>query len=130
MFYWQLLMKISLVNFLREKLGSWLRKSPHVHVRGRNVNNLAELVDLLDRFVDGDMEYDLEWDDFISWEQDNKYIESVREKIGGSEEFLFSKNIEDRKKYVLVIVSERNKVAALIGVSPRDYKFKEGWGNR
>jgi hypothetical protein len=35
------------------------------------------------------MRYDLEWDDFISWEADNPQVEQIRNRIGEHEMLLF-----------------------------------------
>jgi hypothetical protein len=76
-------------------------------------------VNLIDRFLDDNVHYPLEWDDFISWENANPFVEKVRNNIGRHEALLFSKNARDRKEYRQILVEERNRVAAIIGVAPR-----------
>ena len=49
-----------------KRLQEWLRKSPYVHVRERRATGLSDVVGLVDRFIDGKMRYELEWDDFIA----------------------------------------------------------------
>ena len=86
-----------------------------MHIRQHGVNSISDLFDLIDRFIDGRMSYDLEWDDFISWEHDNHLIEDVRNAIGVHEPLLFSQNLEHRREYVRKLVEERNRAAVFIG---------------
>jgi hypothetical protein len=102
-------------QFLRR----WLRYSSRVHVRQAEVQNLRQLVELFDRFLDGPMAYDLEWDDFISWEHTNPNLEQIRNRIGMSERLLFSRDPADRAIYGAIIVDERNKAAAICNIPPR-----------
>jgi hypothetical protein len=102
-----------------EKMRKWFRMSPHIHVRQHGVDSVGDLVDLIDRFIDDRMNYDLEWDDFISWKHDNHFIENVRQTIGAQEQLLFSKDKADRAEYVKELVHVRNRAAALIGLPPR-----------
>jgi len=53
---------------------------------------MSELVEILDRFLNGSMRYPLEWDDFISWENSNPNIEAIRNRIAETEPLFFSKN--------------------------------------
>ena len=80
---------------------------------------MSELVLLFDRFLDGPMAYPLEWDDFISWRNSNPNIEEIRNRIGQSESLLFSRDINDKAEYRRVIVTERNRAAALAGIAAR-----------
>jgi len=105
---------------LRSRLSRIFRESPHIHIRERGVQDLAALVDLIDRFIDGDVRYGLEWDDFISWKQENPDVEAVRQRLGSCEQFLFSKNTKDRSVYISVLVAERNRAAARVGVPSRE----------
>lgn len=66
------------------------------------------------------MRYDLEWDDFISWKNDNPNLEEVRDRLGAFEIHLFSKNPIDKLIYATKVIEERNKAAALIGLAPRE----------
>ena len=97
-----------------------LRVSSRIHIREERVSSLEDLVDLIDRFIDGKMKYDLEWDDFISWNHNNNYIESVRVNLAMNEGILFSKNNSDREKYISILIVQRNSVAAIIGLSARE----------
>lgn len=109
----------SLITRLVDRLTRWLHVSPHIHIRARNVSTISDAVDLFDRFLDDAMKYDLEWDDFISWEHENVCIEAVRERLGNSEALLFSKLPTDRARYVAAVLAERNRLAAFVGRSPR-----------
>ncbi|GAA0554622.1 hypothetical protein GCM10008941_38320 [Rhizomicrobium palustre] len=76
-------------------------------------------MELLDRFLDDRLKYELEWDDFISWEHDNPNIEAIRLRIAETESLFFSSAISDRQCAVDLLVAERNRAAALVGVSAR-----------
>jgi len=102
------------------RLRNWLRTSPHIHVRQHSPTTTRELVDLLDRFLYGEMLYELEWDDFISWANANPNIEQIRLRILESERLIFSKAQKDRQQGLELIVNERNRAAALAGVDARD----------
>jgi hypothetical protein len=103
-----------------KKLSSWFRNSPHFHLRQKSPETIQELVELLDRFLDGNLNYELEWDDFISWTSQNPNIEKIRERIAKTEPLFFSKNSSDRELAVKLLVSERNNAAALISLKARD----------
>ena len=45
-------------------LRRWFRTSSRVHLRQNEVTNPADLVALIDRFMDNKLLYKLEWDDF------------------------------------------------------------------
>ena len=83
------------------------------------MKSVRELVDLFDRFLDGPMRYDLEWDDFISWEADNPQVEQIRNRIGEHELLLFSGNQRNRELYANYVVEERNRIAALLNIPQR-----------
>lgn len=104
---------------LSYRLLSWLRKSEHVHIRVHGVNNWADLVDLIDRFLDDRVRYPLEWDDFISWKHENVHIEEMRLRIEQNEPLLFSETLSDREKYISMLIEERNRVATTIGLPLR-----------
>lgn len=110
------------MNFWRDLNGcvkGTLKRGAHVHIRERRIGSVSDLIDLIDRFVEGKLDYELEWDDFISWKSDNQYIESIRDEIGSHEGLLFSKSRSDRELYCLKIMEIRNKMAALINVPQR-----------
>lgn len=109
----------NLIHKLREKLNT----STLVHARKKNVGNLNDLVDLIDRFINGNVRYELEWDDFISWKHENAYVESVRSKFELNESLLFSKSSLDRKKYISILLEERNKLASVLAIKP--YEIEE-----
>jgi hypothetical protein len=79
----------------------------------------TDLVSLIDRFIDGNVSYPLEWDDFISWPQDNPNLEAVRLRIGERESLLFSDKAEDKTKYGQIVINERNRLAAILGIPQR-----------
>lgn len=115
--------EMSLSKLLRkcgEKMHELFVSSNRVHLRQEPAIDLKELVGLIDRFLDGPMRYEMEWDDFISWENDNPHIEEVRKRISQFEPLLFSTNAADREIYGEKLTEERNRVAALLGLSLRD----------
>jgi hypothetical protein len=107
------------------KLFSFFRTSSRIHVRQPPPSQISDLVALLDRLLDGRLSYELEWDDFISWQHSNPNIEAIRRRIAETERLFFSDAISDRKRAVEMLVGERNRAAALIGTSPRSFEFPE-----
>ena len=97
------------------KLTRWLQRSPHVHIRGSGVNSVSDLIDIVDRFLDGETRYALEWDDFVSWDSSVPAIETFRRTIAQSEPMLFSKDPVQIARGVSILIEQRNKAAALIG---------------
>ena len=97
------------------KLAHWLRHSSHVHIRQHGVQSLSDLVGLLDRFLDDELRYALEWDDFISWENSAPGIEAIRERIAQTEPLFFSKDPAQIAKGVEIVVEERNRAASFAG---------------
>jgi len=107
------------LSLIKERVRSWLRKSTRIHSKEDVVSTPIELINLIDRFMENKLQYELEWDDFISWRQDNWLVEKARNSIGEFESFLFSKELSDRKIYMAAVVRQRNKVAAIIGAPQR-----------
>src|SRR5262245_48289338 len=101
----------------------WLRRalqqSSYVHLRENNVSSPRDLVDLIDRFIDDKVRYPLEWDDFVSWEHASAGIESARQRIAALEPLFFSKSEADREEALRRLVSERNQLAATVGMPAR-----------
>jgi hypothetical protein len=118
--------EITMIQGLLAFITSLFRRSSHVHVRPRNIQTLHQLIDLIDRFVDDEVRYPLEWDDFISWRNANPNIEEIRNRVGLFEPLLFSNSKQDRDEYVLRLVEERNIAAALVGLPARDAKLRRG----
>lgn len=87
-------------------------RSSHVHLRLEPIDCLEDIVHLIDRFLDGRLNYDMEWDDFISWEYNDKSIAEVQGRIGKFEPFLFSDDRADRDVYARALIGERNRLAA------------------
>jgi hypothetical protein len=81
------------------------------------------LVALIDRFLDDKLSYELEWDDFISWKNSNANIEAIRERIAKTEPLFFSKIRADRERAVGLLVEERNRAAAFVGIDPRSFEY-------
>jgi len=106
-------------------LRRFFRESPRIHLRQKSPDNLRDLVGLFDRFLDGTLGYDLEWDDFISWSNPNPNIEAIRERIADAEPLFFSKHERDRRQAVGLLLEERNQAAALIGLEIRTFKWPE-----
>lgn len=94
-------------------------QSDRIHLKGDPASSLTELVSLLDRFVDGNLRYGLEWDDFISWDHDNPGIEAIRYRIAVLEPLFFSEDVTDREEAMRVLIAERDSAAALCGLPPR-----------
>jgi hypothetical protein len=115
-----------LLNRLLAMVTRLFRQSGHVHIRTREIQTLRELIDLIDRFVDDEVAYPLEWDDFISWRNSNPNIEEIRNRIGAFEPLLFSGSKQDRVEYMLRIVEERNIAAALVGLPARNANLRLG----
>ena len=101
------------------RLRQWLKHSRRVHIREKPVHDLRSCLELLDRFHDGTTRYPLEWDDFISWENDNPGIEVIRNRIAVLEPLFFSKDAHDRQRAVSLFLEERNKLAAILGAPAR-----------
>lgn len=97
-----------------------LVQSSSIHLRLDPATDTKELVHLIDRFLDGQFRYPLEWDDFISWKNDNHHVEAVRLRLGEFEPLLFSEDRKDRRRYSNIVVRERNKLAALLGMGERE----------
>lgn len=102
-----------------DRIKNWLQRSPHVHIRQNVVGSLRDLVNLIDRFIDGKLSYELEWDDFVSWEHDQPSIESVRSRIADLEPLFFAKNRDDRRQALSRLIAERDRVATMCGMAPR-----------
>ena len=101
---------------LLHKLSHWLRQSPTVHAREIGVTTLSGLVALLDRFLQDALQYPLEWDDFISWENAVPAIEEFRVRLASAESLCLSNDPLERAEGLAVIVQQRNEVAFLVGL--------------
>ncbi len=106
---------------------SFLKNSSHVHLRRNRVGTKESLVDIIDRFIDGRMEYPLEWDDFVSWENRDPFIESKRVEIGSLERDFLSDDLGQRKQATEVLMELRNSVALMIGIPMRTDRVWETW---
>ena len=102
------------------RLRRWLRQSPRIHVRESQVPDLKNVVALIDRFIDGRLNYPLEWDDFVSWSHSNPNIEKLRNSIAELEHLFLSKNPSQRKKALESLLALRNGAAAMVGVVARE----------
>jgi hypothetical protein len=70
-------------------------------------------VTLVDRFIDGRLEYSLEWDDFVSWPNDYPRIEAIRDRVATLEPFFVAKDPGRRSKAIEALLAERNGAASL-----------------
>jgi hypothetical protein len=104
---------------LLKKLRHYFIQNSVVHLHQDVAANPGALVGLMDRFLDGTSNYPLEWDDFISWEQENLTVEAIRDRIGELEPHLFSKKPEKMRLYYGRVLEERNRLAATRGVPCR-----------
>jgi hypothetical protein len=96
-----------------------LRTSTRFHIHESGVTSRQALVELIDRFIDGKLRYELEWDDFVSWEHDQPTIETVRSKIADMEPLFFAEDPDARKRAVAHLVAERNRIAQMCGMAAR-----------
>ncbi|NFV79189.1 hypothetical protein [Magnetospirillum aberrantis] len=110
---------MAIISQIFTKIRRWLRTSSHIHIREHGVRSLNDVVDLIDRFIDDRVIYDLEWDDFISWPHENICICTIISHISQYEYLLFSEFPADRVAYILHLTEERNRIAASIGMSAR-----------
>lgn len=97
------------------KIKQWLRNSERLHAREQPVGSLTELVGLIDRFLDGTLQYPLEWDDFVSWRCEDAGIEAFRDRIANLEPLFFSSVDDERRMGVAQLLEERNRAAAFVG---------------
>jgi hypothetical protein len=104
---------------LREFLLALFQQNSRVHIRIEPIQEAKDIVDLIDRFVFGQLRYPLEWDDFISWKNDNAQAEQVRQHLLKVEHLLFSRDRAQIDEYANTAISERNRIALLIGIQPR-----------
>ena len=94
-----------------DKIREFFIRNNFIHQKGPPVSSLRELVDLIDRFIDNDMHYGLEWDDFISWKNESSLIEDFRQEIGNYEPLLFSKSRSKMLEYCNNLIEIRNSIA-------------------
>lgn len=107
-----------------KRIRQWLKYSSHVHAREEPASDLSSLVALIDRFLDSQPRYPLEWDDFVSWKHRSPGIDAVREAIAATEPLFFSKDPLKRRQGFEIVLAERNRAAALAGLSPREFSAK------
>jgi hypothetical protein len=110
-----------LLDALTAKLREFFTRSSVIHIRFRSADSVEELIHLIDRFIDGPLRYDLEWDDFISWKNDNPHLEDIRNRIGEFEPLLLSPTKENRIRYSNHLIEERNRLSALLNLPKRDF---------
>jgi hypothetical protein len=99
-------------------LTTFLRKSPHVHIRS-GVASVADAIAVIDRFVDGNPSYPLEWDDFISWESSIAGVERLRNEIADMEAMFFSTDKGARLQAHRKLIEIRNYYAGFNGIARR-----------
>jgi hypothetical protein len=101
-------------------LSDCMVKSSVVHIRGRKVTSVKEAIQLMDRFVDNNVEYPLQWDDFISWKNSNPFVEKVRDELADLESYFFSRDPQIKRQGANKIINVRNKYTMQLGVPLRD----------
>jgi hypothetical protein len=101
-------------------LSSCLVRSSRVHIRGQKIASVKEAIQLMDRFVDNNVEYPLQWDDFISWENPNPSVEKVRDELADLEPYFFSRDQQMKRQGANKVINIRNKYAMQLGVPLRD----------
>jgi hypothetical protein len=97
-----------------------LKTSKRLHFRQNRVTSPKEVIALVDRFIDGKLDYPLEWDDFISWNNSNSSVERIREQIAALEPLFFSKEQKSRNEAAAALAKIRNHYASLLGLPARD----------
>ncbi|MGE3829844.1 MAG: hypothetical protein AB7F76_02515 [Parvibaculaceae bacterium] len=107
---------VLMFHWLLDQFPKFFVRSTRLHLRQVPAQNMRQLVSLMDRFVDGRLQYDLEWDDFISWESSDPPVEEIRERLGAFESLLFSNHAADRNRYNEHVADERNRLATLFGL--------------
>jgi hypothetical protein len=110
---------MSIFRRIVEMLRKIFVRSTFIHLYQDPAPTTEALVNLMDRFVDGTPEYDLEWDDFLSWESNNPHTEIVRQRLSQFEPLLFSKDPSEKRRYRNHVIRERNNLAVLIGLKER-----------
>lgn len=100
-------------------LRRWLRESNVIHVREQNVASTEDALALIDRFIDDELRYPLEWDDFISWSSDVPGVEAIRERIAALEPLAFSVDPAERARFAETLIVQRNELASLLGLHSR-----------
>jgi len=103
---------------LLDRLKRLFRSAPIVHIKSDEITNTRDLIDLFDRFLDDRLEYELEWDDFISWKNGNSAIEEIRNRIAGLESRFFG-SVQDKIFAINSLIEERNRLAIPIGLPGR-----------
>jgi hypothetical protein len=101
-------------------LSDCMVRSSVVHARGREITSVKEAIRLMDRFVDNDVEYPLQWDDFISWKNPNPSVEKVRDELADLEPYFFSRDRQVKRQGAIKVIDIRNKYAMQLGVPLRD----------
>jgi hypothetical protein len=99
---------------------SFLRNSSYIHVRQSYFSKPTEVIELIDRFIYSNVNYPLEWDDFISWENDNPSVEELRKEIGKFDHLLFQR-LDDysRLNYSNKVIEQRNILASKLNLPVR-----------
>jgi hypothetical protein len=105
---------LAFVDWLRNVL----KRSSRVHLRS-DIATVADAVRVIDRFIDGTPAYELEWDDFISWENFAAGVERLRNEIAAMEPMFFSTEKDVKLKACKELVAIRNRYAALVGIAER-----------
>jgi hypothetical protein len=93
-------------------------RSKRVHIHVAKVRTIRQAIDLIDRFIANELEYPLEWDDFVSWSNANLTVEELRNQIADLEPLFFSKDKGTRAHALECLINYRNKYAVLIGREP------------
>ena len=110
-----------MISNLLQWVRDMLVKSPRFHLRNSEVESKADLVDLLDRFIEDNLQYPLEWDDFVSWQNSNRVVEDARLEIAALENDFCSNSTSDREKALRTLKGIRDHIAASLG-RPSKYR--------
>lgn len=106
------------MSFIRKWLMSLLKTSHRVHLH-RSVTSVAEAIGVIDRFIDGNPKYPLEWDDFISWESSLAGVERMRNEIKTMEPMFLSQDRTVRLQAHRKLIEIRNYYSTFNGIAPR-----------
>lgn len=105
------------MSFMK-RLANFLKQSPRVHIH-RSVTSIADAIGVIDRFIDGNPNYPLEWDDFISWESSIAGVEHLRNEIKSMEPMFFSEDKRARLQVHRRLIEIRNYYGGFNGITLR-----------
>lgn len=109
---------------IKKFLANFFRSSTRIHVH-QSTDSVKDAIGVIDRFLDSKLRYELEWDDFISWENPVAGVEKLRQEIAELEPMFFSREMSDRYAAVERAVQIRNYYAKFNGIPERSNPYAE-----